>query len=298
MHGEQARGLARLVNFVHGYVYLTLYDYYVKVILWIARPLVRRFPGSRLLKGIFSFFCARYHAKVLTVDEARRFVTVDRDVKVPPEVAKKVVPFETAYDIILRDPDRIAVVDCPCRKEKADPCVPLDVCLLVGRTAVDFVTTHMPRMHGRRISRAEAIAKIEAAHARGNVFTAWFKDATGGRTGVLCSCCACCCGGLEAMRLMRSLRGGEELTNMAPSGYSIAVDGAKCRRCGACAAACPYGAVEAVREEGRERFVYRYDDCMGCGVCAARCPAGARTLRRDEGKGVPLDVVGLASCVE
>ena len=45
------------------------------------------------------------------------------------------------------------------------------------------------------------------------------------------------------------------LANTAPSGYSVTVDGATCRQCGAC----------------------------------------ARVLRRDEGKGVSLDVVGLAS---
>jgi hypothetical protein len=39
------------------------------------------------------------------------------------------------------------------------------------------------------------------ARERGCITTAWFKVATGGRTGVICSCCSCCCVGIEGMRI-------------------------------------------------------------------------------------------------
>lgn len=50
---------------------------------------------------------------------------------------------------------------------------------------------------------------------------------------------------------------------------------AKCSRCGACAEACPQGAVSPV-----SGAMPRTDraKCTGCGACAAVCPAGAREL--------------------
>ena len=43
-----------------------------------------------------------------------------------------------------------------------------------------------------------------------------------------------------------------------------------CLTCGACAGACPVGAIS----EGDGTFVIDSDACISCGACAGTCPAG------------------------
>lgn len=44
-----------------------------------------------------------------------------------------------------------------------------------------------------------------------------------------------------------------------------------CLSCGACAGACPVGAIS----EGDGKFEIDADTCISCGSCAGTCPAGA-----------------------
>ena len=43
-----------------------------------------------------------------------------------------------------------------------------------------------------------------------------------------------------------------------------------CLMCGACAGACPVGAIS----EGDGQYVIDADTCIDCGACAGACPAG------------------------
>jgi Pyruvate/2-oxoacid:ferredoxin oxidoreductase delta subunit len=294
MQGEGARGLLRAVNMAHGYIYYTLYDRYVAVALSALRFLTRRFPSLSLTHVVIAYLVDHYHAKALTVENARKLVTLDRELLVPDGESKRIIPFDIANRLIFNHRDHIALVDCPCRLENIGrglpACEPLNTCMFLGKTGVDFVTTHMPRMHGRRVSSREAAQLIETQYRRGVSFNLWFKDATGYRGGVLCSCCSCCCKGAEAFRIISQIGGLDDKRIVAPSGYAAKRDEAKCRACGGCAKACPYGALVFTDSPAERPIDFIYERCNGCGACVSVCENGAVALVRDVNKGEVLDV--------
>jgi len=294
LQGEGARGMLRLFNMAHGYVYYTMYDRYVAVALAGLRFLTRRFPTLSVTRRTVSYLVEHYHAKVLTVDNARKLVTLDRELSVPDEESRRIIPFDIANKLIFNHRDHIALVDCPCRLENIGrglpSCEPLNTCMFLGKTGVDFVTSHMPRMHGRRVTSDEAARLIEAQYRRGVSFNLWFKDATGYRGGVLCSCCKCCCKGAEAARIISEITGLYDKKIIAPSGYVAKRDNVKCRACTRCAAVCPYGALTVNGSGVRQTVDFDYDTCTGCGACVSVCENGAVTLGRDVKKGEVLDI--------
>jgi ferredoxin len=293
LQGEGARGMLRTFNMAHGYLYYTLYDRYVAAALFLLRRLAGRFPESRVTRRAISYFVEHYHAKVLTFENARKLVTLDRELRVPDEESKRIIPFELAHKLIFNHRDHIALVDCPCRlenKKRGIPsCEPLNTCMFLGEIGVDFVTTHMPRMHGRRVALRQAVDLIETQYRRGVSFNLWFKDATGYRGGVLCSCCSCCCKGAEAARIISAVAGPGGKKIILASGYGAKRDDRKCRACGACVKVCPYGAITAVGPENK-RIGFIYEKCNGCGACVSACENGAIALVRDPGKGEVLDI--------
>ena len=292
MHGENAWGLQRIINFIHGYIYYTLYDHYVTAARISLRSMADA-PKALFKKMTIDFFANRYHCKVLTLDDAKKLIALDTPLTVPLEESKKIIPWEIANKLIFNNKDNLAIVDCPCRMERKTAgkkyCEPLNTCIFMGKTGVDFVTTHMPRMHARRATVKEVHALLESQHKKGCVLTTWFKDGTGYRAGVLCCCCPCCCGGMETEMMSRA-KGIEGLKITAPSGYSVVVDPAKCRACGKCVEVCPYKAkIIAETASGKVSQVIE-DLCMGCGVCVNMCPNSAGTLKANPQKGAILDV--------
>ncbi len=279
-------------RFLHGYYYLARLDQYVKVLLRGFRALDRAVPESRkrLFRALFAFVPDRYHAKVIRLEEAKKIVTLDRDVAVSPETGKRVIPFEIANRIAIRNPDSIVVLDCACRKEKKNPCTPIDVCMVVGEPYASFVLEHAKGLHPRRVSQEEAVRILEDCDRRGLVHNAYFKDAMGEQFYAICNCCKCCCGGIEVDRVVRAMGFENPVRELAPSGYLAVVDRERCKGCGACVKKCPF---DALRLED-EVAVVDPEACMGCGVCREFCPEDAIELREDPGHGLPLDVQALA----
>lgn len=218
---------------------------------------------------------AGYHGKVVPLESARRLVLVNEEIRLPD--LEQVIPYPRARALILKNPDHIAVLECPCRASRKDPCLPLDVCLIVGEPFASFVVEHHPEK-ARRITQAEAERILEEEDARGHVHHAFFKDAMLNRFYAICNCCACCCGA------MQSQRNGTPM--LASSGYVCQVDEALCIGCGECQAYCQFGALALVD------YHNRVDEaaCMGCGVCVSHCQQGALALRLEESKGLPLEL--------
>ncbi len=216
-----------------------------------------------------------YHGKVVPTSLARQLVTVDREIDVRD--LEKIVPYATARDIILKNPDHIVALECPCRAAREHPCLPLDVCVIVGEPFAGFVAEHHPR-RSRWIDRDEALGILEAEHQRGHVHHAFFKDAMLGRFYAICNCCSCCCGAMQAYR------NGTPM--LASSGYVARLEADDCQACGTCAEFCPFEAMSV----GENTILIDEARCMGCGVCVSKCENNALRLELEPSKGEPLDL--------
>ena len=283
-----------LLDGLHGYVYARWPYLYIgigtgehllaralgPVVRWLGRLLesrARARPG-----GEFVTFADTYHGKVVPLESAKRLVTVEHTLELRD--LERVIPYALARDIVLQDPDHIVALDCPCRASRPEPCLPLDVCLIVGEPFASFVAEHHPR-RSRWITQDEAVEVLRAEQERGHVHHAFFKDAMLGRFYAICNCCSCCCGAMHAWR--------NDVPMLASSGYVSRVDENRCVGCGACAEICPFEAI-ALKNGLAAVDVAR---CMGCAVCVPRCDQEALSLVRDASKGEPLEIETLATQV-
>ena len=277
-------------DWLHGQVYLRWPYLYIGIGTG-EHPLARAFgPLVRRLSPLFSprptdhqnpdrvTFADTYHGKVVPLEAAKRLVTVQQEITLTD--LEQVIPYTRARDIVLRNPDHIVVLDCPCRASRPNPCQPIDVCLIVGEPFASFVAEHHPR-RSRWITPGEAVEILRAEDERGHVHHAFFKDAMLGRFYAICNCCACCCGAMQAHRHGTPM--------LASSGYVVGVDADLCVGCAICADFCQFGALSV--SDGTAAV--DTSACMGCGVCVSKCAQGALALVRDPAKGEPLEIHGL-----
>jgi len=228
-------------------------------------------------------FADTYHGKVMPLEQASRLVTINKDISLKD--LEQIIPYAKARDIILRNPDHIVALECPCRAARPHPCEPLDVCLIVGEPFAGFIKEHHPH-RSRWITQKEAVDILEAEHERGHVHHAFLKDAMLGRFYAICNCCKCCCGAMQAWR------NGTPM--LASSGYVSQIDEELCVLCEACADACQFGAIHM----GDDMIILDDKLCMGCGVCVSKCETGALSLLRDPGKGEPLEIQELIASAD
>jgi Pyruvate/2-oxoacid:ferredoxin oxidoreductase delta subunit len=271
-------------DFLHGYVYgrwIYLYiaigrgEHWLSGVFRFVAALVSRLQPKPKPDSVAHTFADTYHGKVVTPQAARQLVTVHEDIDLGD--LEQIIPYTMARDIVLKNPDHIVVLDCACRASKPDPCLPLDVCMVIGEPFASFVIDHHPG-RARWITQAQAEEILAAEHERGHVHHAFFKDAMFGRFYAICNCCSCCCAAMDSFR-----RGSGML---ASSGYVARVGPDECVACGECQEACPFGAIAldgdlAIVDEAA---------CMGCGVCVSVCSAQALTLVLDAGKSPPLEI--------
>jgi ferredoxin len=239
-----------------------------------SQPREARQPSADLVTHTYA---DGYHGKVVPLDAATQLVTVNEPIRLPN--LEQVIPYVRARDLILQNPDHIIALDCPCRSSRENPCLPLDVCLIVGEPFASFVSEHHPQ-RSRWISSQEAVEILKAEDARGHVHHAFFKDAMLGRFYAICNCCGCCCGAMQAHQ-----RGTPMLVS---SGYVSQVDETLCIGCGDCAETCQFEAITINHTAHVDSHA-----CMGCGICQAHCAQDAIFLVRDPAKSAPLEIFSL-----
>ncbi len=277
---------SRLLEALHGWLYLRAPVFYIGTALG-RLPVTRRLrPLLAMLGKLLGLwnadagksFADSYHGKVTPAEDMSRVIRLDRPLAL--HVPEHILPFGAAREIILEHPEALAVLDCPCRASMPTPCLPLDVCLIVGEIFVDFVLEHHPGK-SRRIGVEEAVGIVEQSLKRGHVTHAFFKEAVLGRFYAVCNCCACCCGAMQVQR--------NGVPMLVSSGFLAVADPAPCTGCGRCARKCPFKAISFRRgADGRPVPVVDTAACMGCGVCVAQCPTASLRLERDPSKPAPL----------
>ncbi|MFN2266759.1 MAG: indolepyruvate ferredoxin oxidoreductase subunit alpha [Desulfonatronovibrio sp.] len=252
-----------------------------------------RHPLTKIIKPLWSFFTRdrsqprdkkrakikfadEYHGKVLPADEATKLVKVNKSIDIGD--LEQVVPYTKARDIVLKNPEYIVALDCPCRATRDNPCLPLDVCLIIGEPFANFILEHHPG-RSRLISSEEAVDIIDQEHKRGHVQHAFFKEAMLGRFYAICNCCTCCCGAIQAHR--------NGVPMLASSGFTAEmVDYDNCEGCGNCSQSCQFQAITM-----KEDHPYiNIDLCMGCGVCVDTCRNSCLSLSLNPDKCPPLDI--------
>lgn len=223
-------------------------------------------------------FADTYHGKVVPIEYASQLVSINEEIKLPD--LEHIIPYKKARDIILKNPDHITVLDCPCRVSRENPCLPLDVCLIIGEPFASFVIEHHPQ-RAKWITQEQAVDILKAEEARGHVHHAFFKDAMLGRFYAICNCCSCCCGAMQAHRSGTPM--------LASSGFVAQVNMEECLGCGTCESYCQFGAVCVL--DGYAEVDQAL--CMGCGVCVSMCEQGAVELLCDPDKGEPLAIFAM-----
>jgi ferredoxin len=246
---------------------------------------------KHLLKFNFKWFrdhtTETYHSKVLRLDDATKFITINQDIEF--KNLEHVIPYKHAKDIILKNPQNIIAYECPCRAQKKNSCQPSDVCLVVGEPFADLLRGFQP-FRSRRISPDEALKIMKEEDERGHVHTAWFKTAMLDRFYAICNCCKCCCLGMKFMNEYN-------MNTLLPSGY-LAVIGDDCIGCGECAKYCQFDAIEmsSFLDNGKEKKKYEIipESCFGCGICESKCKKESISLILNADKGIPLNIEELA----
>ena len=276
------------MDWLHGYIYGRWPYFYIgvgtgehrltKTMLPLVQFVLKHFPHrfDDLPAGEKISFADTYHGKVVPTEHAKKLVNMDQEINL--QDLEQVIPYKTARDIVLKNPDHIVALECPCRSVREDPCKPLDVCLIVGEPFAGFIMEHSPDK-ARWISQDEASTILDQERDRGHVHHAFFKDAMLGKFYAICNCCSCCCGAMQARR------NGTPM--LASSGYVAETDREKCIGCGECVDSCQFDALKLGEDE-----IILLDEmkCMGCGVCVEKCSEDVHCLVAAPERGIPLDI--------
>jgi ferredoxin len=278
-----------MFDFFHGYFYSRWPYFYIAmgtgrhplarrlapVLNWVGQLIVGT-AGAQQKQAVN--FEDTYHGKVVPLRAARQLVSIKQDINLGD--LEHIIPYRLAREIVMQNPEHIAVLDCPCRASRENPCLPLDVCLIIGEPFASFILEHHPG-RSRAVTSEEAQEILAAEDARGHVHHAFFKDAMLGRFYAICNCCSCCCGAMLAQQTGTPM--------LASSGFVAQVDTDVCRGCGGCEKVCQFKAVQVVERKA----VVDQAKCMGCGICVGQCQSGGIGLERAPERGIPLEIEDL-----
>jgi len=179
--------------------------------------------------------------------------------------------------IILRESSTLAIVDCPCRKQRIGSGLQCETssyhsnCVQLNKGAEHAIATGI----GREITYEEALSILDSITDDGLIST--YVNSSGIMWSAICNCCRDCC----IMFTSIDKYGLPLEATLAKSRYEAAVDWELCKGCQTCVDRCMFDAIEMVKPKDSKKFKALVDTekCWGCGVCIAKCETSAISLK-------------------
>ena len=187
------------------------------------------------------------------------------------EAERAILPFESVSQIV-KNANKMAVQNCPCRTRERRCQSPLETCISLDKTAEYMIN----RKIGREINVDEALEILKNCEEEGLVHE---TDNTDHPT-IICNCCSCCCIFLRAITVY------QQKDVISRSRFYAQVDQTKCKSCRTCIGRCMFNAI-TITPQGAS---INASACFGCGLCSSTCPEGAIELYiRETAEFIPHD---------
>jgi Pyruvate/2-oxoacid:ferredoxin oxidoreductase delta subunit len=273
---------------IDGFLYLKYISGYVNVISHLFRVVSRIInkKNSFLFLPIIKFLTSRYHGKIMIHQDASKIITHNVDLVIEEGLAKSVIPYNKAYNIVLRNPNSIVAVRCACRDANNHDCEPAKKCLIIGEPIASFMLDHNKNAEPERINVDNALKVLDLCRCKGYIANAYCKDGAGNGMYAICNCDPECCVSISAHRLFNRLEIKE--SSLAHSGYIAEINLEKCINTKDCIQICPFNAISFYSSFNKPRI--NSNLCMGCGTCVINCKEKAITMKKALDKGIPLDI--------
>jgi len=207
----------------------------------------------------------------------------------------KLLPHESAEEIIMAHKDLISIRRCCCRvgaqSSRGAECKhPTFTCTQFGRRA----EYDLYRGSGKKVSADEAIAIHQEATQAGLTPTVTNVSVMEGLE-FICYCCGDAC-----LVLNPIIRGDKVMAALSPSRFLPKVDNKLCNGCKDCVPACCFGAIEMKTVPGGKTpvAVINKEKCVGCGICVLKCQPKAIVMELVKPpEFIPATLIGPSSIV-
>lgn len=196
----------------------------------------------------------------------------------PLESIQEIHPKGDIYDLLEKNKNEIAVMNCFCRtykkihkNEDCDFALPIEGCITLGALSQQVVENGV----AKHLKFEEAIQLLNEFSKKGAIHTTYHyhNDANYDEI-VVCNCCLDCC------LLYSGYKEGGLSKIFARCYYKPSIlNESKCIGCNLCGKHCPTEATDFDRKTGK--LIFNYDNCIGCGQCVTQCKFNVREMVED-----------------
>lgn len=225
-----------------------------------------RDAGESRMGALTSITPARTKKRSISLDE-------------PLTSTQQVLTEGTAFEVLSRNKDSIAVMNCICRNHKevaGDGCchsdIPLKSCMPIGAIADQLVASGV----ADPVPYEQAVEMMKDFERKGCIHTTFHYAGDAGREALcICNCCVDCC----------LLYGGYQegyLSKVQVRAYNEpkVVNAEACTGCNQCGKHCPTGAIGY--NKATDKLDFDFDQCVGCGQCVTQCAFGVQCMVPNE----------------